>query len=92
MLPGKARAPLTDRAPLCRAVLHSRRRRFCSRGESSSLKTTEEYLCVVCPKETGMQKVVEKPTKGEPLSIDYLIEYLPALKEVLRAQLDHRAD
>ncbi len=37
-----------------------------------------------------MQKVVEKLT-GEPLSIDQLIEYLPALKEVPRAQLDNWA-
>jgi tetratricopeptide (TPR) repeat protein len=33
-----------------------------------------------------MQQVVEKLTGGEPLSIDQLIEYLPALKEVPRAQ------
>ena len=39
---------------------------------------------------TDMQKVVEKLT-GEPLSIDQLIEYLPALKEVPRAQLDNWA-
>src|SRR5436190_9561043 len=38
-----------------------------------------------------MQKVVEKLTGGEPLSIDQLIEYLPALKEVARAQLDNWA-
>jgi CRP-like cAMP-binding protein/Fe-S-cluster-containing hydrogenase component 2 len=37
-----------------------------------------------------MQKVVEKLT-GEPLTIDQLIEYLPALKEVARAQLDNWA-
>ena len=37
-----------------------------------------------------MQQVVEKLT-GEPLSIDQLIEYLPALKEVARAQLDNWA-
>ena len=37
-----------------------------------------------------MQKVVEKLT-GEPLSIDQLIEYLPALKEVPSAQLDNWA-
>jgi CRP-like cAMP-binding protein/Fe-S-cluster-containing hydrogenase component 2 len=43
------------------------------------------------PKETGMEKVVEKLTSGEPLSIDQLIEYLPALKEVPRAQLDNWA-
>src|SRR5438552_9667308 len=34
-----------------------------------------------------MQQVVEKLT-GEPLSVDQLIEYLPALKELPRAQLD----
>ena len=43
------------------------------------------------PKRTDMQKVVEKLTGGEPLSIDQLIEYLPALKEVARAQLDNWA-
>jgi len=37
-----------------------------------------------------MQNVPEKLT-GEPLSIDQLIEYLPALKEVARAQLDNWA-
>jgi len=37
-----------------------------------------------------MQQVVEKLT-GEPLSVDQLIEYLPALKEVARAQLDNWA-
>lgn len=37
-----------------------------------------------------MQQVVEKRTGGEPLSIDQLLEYLPALKEVARAQLDNR--
>ena len=38
-----------------------------------------------------MEKVVEKLTEGEPLSVDQLIEYLPALKEVARAQLDNWA-
>src|SRR5947199_1776836 len=37
-----------------------------------------------------MQQVVEKLT-GEPLSVDQLIEYLPALKELPRAQLDNFA-
>lgn len=37
-----------------------------------------------------MQQVVEKLT-GEPLSVDQLIEYLPALKELPRAQLDNWA-
>jgi len=37
-----------------------------------------------------MQQVVEK-LSGEPLSVDQLIEYLPALKEVARAQLDNWA-
>src|SRR6266566_4799414 len=37
-----------------------------------------------------MQQVVEK-LSGEPLSVDQLIEYLPALKEVPRAQLDNWA-
>jgi len=37
-----------------------------------------------------MQRDVEKLT-GEPLSVDQLIEYLPALKEVARAQLDNWA-
>ena len=37
-----------------------------------------------------MQRDIEKLT-GEPLSVDQLIEYLPALKEVARAQLDNWA-
>jgi len=37
-----------------------------------------------------MEKVIEKLT-GEPLSVDQLIEYMPALKEVARAQLDNWA-
>jgi hypothetical protein len=37
-----------------------------------------------------MQRAVEKLT-GEPLSVDQLLEYLPALKEVPRAQLDNWA-
>ena len=38
-----------------------------------------------------MAETVEKLTKGEPLSIDQLIEYLPALKEIPRAQLENWA-
>src|SRR5213078_2081668 len=38
-----------------------------------------------------MAETLEKLTGGEPLSIDQLIEYLPALKEVPRAQLDNFA-
>jgi len=38
-----------------------------------------------------MQQAVEKLTGGEPLSVDQLIEYLPALKELPRAQLDNFA-
>jgi len=38
-----------------------------------------------------MADLVEKLTSGEPLSIDQLIEYLPALKEVARAQLENWA-
>ena len=38
-----------------------------------------------------MAETVEKLTTGEPLSIDQLIEYLPALKEIPRAQLDNWA-
>ena len=38
-----------------------------------------------------MADVVEKLTTGEPLTVDQLIEYLPALKEVPRAQLDNWA-
>jgi CRP-like cAMP-binding protein/Fe-S-cluster-containing hydrogenase component 2 len=38
-----------------------------------------------------MEKVVEKLSGGEPLSIDQLLEYLPALMEVARAQLDNWA-
>jgi hypothetical protein len=37
-----------------------------------------------------MQRAVEKLT-GEPLSVDQLFEYLPALKEVARAQLENWA-
>jgi len=37
-----------------------------------------------------MQRDVEN-LAGEPLSVDQLIEYLPALKEVARAQLDNWA-
>src|SRR5207253_7100897 len=37
-----------------------------------------------------MEQVIEKLT-GEPLSVDQLIEYLPALKEVARTQLDNWA-
>jgi len=38
-----------------------------------------------------MAETVEKLTKGEPLTIDQLIEYLPALKELPRAQLENWA-
>jgi CRP-like cAMP-binding protein/Fe-S-cluster-containing hydrogenase component 2 len=38
-----------------------------------------------------MADTVEKLTTGEPLTIDQLIEYLPALKEVARAQLENWA-
>jgi CRP-like cAMP-binding protein len=38
-----------------------------------------------------MADTVEKLTTGEPLSIDQLIEYLPALKELARAQLENWA-
>src|SRR3977135_2943219 len=38
-----------------------------------------------------MADTVEKLTTGEPMSIDKLIEYLPALKEVARAQLENWA-
>ena len=38
-----------------------------------------------------MADTVEKLTTGEPLSIDQLIEHLPALKEVARAQLENWA-
>src|SRR3954471_15557059 len=36
-----------------------------------------------------MAEAVEKLTSGEPLTIDQLIEYLPALKEIPRAQLEN---
>src|SRR4051812_741185 len=36
-----------------------------------------------------MAEAVEKLTSGEPLAIDQLIEYLPALKEIPRAQLEN---
>src|ERR1700720_2692737 len=38
-----------------------------------------------------MEQTVGKLTTGEPLSVDQLIEYLPALKEVARAQLENWA-
>jgi CRP-like cAMP-binding protein/Fe-S-cluster-containing hydrogenase component 2 len=38
-----------------------------------------------------MDETVGKLTSGEPLSVDQLIEYLPALKEVARGQLDNWA-
>ncbi|MEY2546616.1 MAG: hypothetical protein QOG48_1733, partial [Verrucomicrobiota bacterium] len=38
-----------------------------------------------------MPDVIEKLTTGEPLSVDQLLEYLPALKEVPRGQLDNWA-
>src|SRR5438552_18079438 len=38
-----------------------------------------------------MGETLEKLTKGEPLSIDQLIEYLPALKGIPRAQLENWA-
>src|SRR3954463_13151767 len=38
-----------------------------------------------------MAEAVEKLTSGEPLTIDQLIEYLPALKEIPRAQLENWA-
>jgi CRP-like cAMP-binding protein/Fe-S-cluster-containing hydrogenase component 2 len=38
-----------------------------------------------------MPETVEKLTSGEPLSVDQLLEYLPALKELPRAQLDNWA-
>ena len=38
-----------------------------------------------------MADTVEKLTSGEPMSIDQLIEYLPALKELPRAQLENWA-
>jgi CRP-like cAMP-binding protein/Fe-S-cluster-containing hydrogenase component 2 len=38
-----------------------------------------------------MAETVEKLTTGEPLSIDQLIAYLPALKEIPRAQLENWA-
>src|SRR4030081_3618180 len=38
-----------------------------------------------------MADTVEKLTTGEPMSIDQLIEYLPALKEVAGAQLENWA-
>ena len=38
-----------------------------------------------------MEQTVGKLTTGEPLSVDQLIEYLPALKEVARAQIENWA-
>jgi CRP-like cAMP-binding protein/Fe-S-cluster-containing hydrogenase component 2 len=39
----------------------------------------------------AMDETVGKLTSGEPLSVDQLIEFLPALKEVARGQLDNWA-
>jgi CRP-like cAMP-binding protein/Fe-S-cluster-containing hydrogenase component 2 len=38
-----------------------------------------------------MDEIAGKLTSGEPLSVDQLIEFLPALKEVARGQLDNWA-
>ncbi len=38
-----------------------------------------------------MAETVEKLTRGEPLTVDQLLQYLPALKELPRAQLDNWA-
>ncbi|HJX97817.1 MAG TPA: hypothetical protein VJ281_03000 [Chthoniobacterales bacterium] len=38
-----------------------------------------------------MADTVEKLTTGEPLTIDQLLEYLPALKEIPHAQLENWA-
>lgn len=40
---------------------------------------------------SAMDETVGKFTSGEPLSVDQLIEFLPALKEVARGQLDNWA-
>jgi hypothetical protein len=40
---------------------------------------------------SDMDETAGKLTSGEPLSIDQLIEFLPALKEVARGQLDNWA-
>src|SRR3984893_12314493 len=40
---------------------------------------------------TPMDEIVGKLTTGHPVSIDQLIEYLPALKEIPRAQLENWA-
>lgn len=40
-----------------------------------------------CTRSARMAETVEKLTMGEPLTIDQLLEYLPALKEIPRAQL-----
>ena len=50
----------------------------------------EGVFLVLLAKRIHMQNVPEKLT-GEPLSIDQLIEYLPALKEIPRAQLENWA-
>ena len=54
------------------------------------LRASNSYFLRCTPKLIGMQRAVEKLT-GEPLSVDQLLEYLPALKEVPRAQLDNWA-
>jgi CRP-like cAMP-binding protein/Fe-S-cluster-containing hydrogenase component 2 len=52
-------------------------------------------LSAIClpsrPERIDMPEPIEKLSGGEPLSVDQLLEYLPALKEVPRAQLDNFA-
>ena len=48
-----------------------------------------DISCAVARVQTEIPKVVGKLSGGEPLGIDQLLEYLAALKEVARAQLDN---
>jgi hypothetical protein len=59
-------------------------------GNVLPLRASNSYFLRCTPKLIGMQQPVEKLT-SEALSVDQLLEYLPALKEVARAQLDNWA-
>ncbi|MEY2562132.1 MAG: hypothetical protein QOH88_325 [Verrucomicrobiota bacterium] len=54
-----------------------------------SASTTKGALSII--RGSAMDEIAGKLTSGEPLSVDQLIEFLPALKEVARGQLDNWA-
>jgi CRP-like cAMP-binding protein/Fe-S-cluster-containing hydrogenase component 2 len=55
-------------------------------GKLLSRQSTALYDCV---QSARMAETVKKLTTGESLTIDQLLEYLPALKEIPRAQLEN---